>query len=44
MSSKKFSKFDRPEEPSDRGRISERDLDIIESILRYRFSPASQLL
>ena len=33
-----FSKFVRPE-MVDRGRISDRDLDIIEAILRYRFSP-----
>ena len=38
-----FSKFVRPE-MVDRGRISDRDLDIIEAILRYRFSPTSELL
>src|SRR5258708_3679887 len=38
-----FSKFVRPEIPS-RGTITDRDLDIIEAILRYRFSPASELL
>lgn len=38
-----FSKFVRPETPS-RGTITDRDLDIIEAILRYRFSPASELL
>ena len=38
-----FSKFIRPEVP-DRGRISARDLDIIEAILRYRFSPTSELV
>ena len=38
-----FSKFVRPE-ILDRGRISDRDLDIIEAILRYRFSPTSELL
>jgi hypothetical protein len=38
-----FSKFVRPE-IVDRGRISDRDLDIIEAILRYRFSPTSELL
>lgn len=41
---KKFSKFDRPpEEQRDRFRISETDLSIIETILRYRFSPTSEL-
>ena len=39
----KFSKFVRPETPS-RGAISNRDLDIIEADLRYRFSPTSELL
>src|SRR5712691_799053 len=38
-----FSKFLRPETPS-RGVITERDLDIIEAILRYRFSPTSELV
>ena len=38
-----FSKFLRPE-VVDRGRISSRDLDIIEAILRYRFSPTSELV
>src|SRR6266446_3886087 len=38
-----FSKFVRPE-TSSRGVITDRDLDIIEAILRYRFSPASELL
>jgi hypothetical protein len=38
-----FSKFLRPDTPS-RGLITDRDLDIIEAILRYRFSPASELL
>ncbi len=42
MSTQLFSKFKRPEQPR-RGIVSERDLDIIEAILRYRFSPASQL-
>lgn len=40
---KKFDKFNRPAEPPN-GRISERDLDIVEAVLRYRFSPASELL
>src|SRR5882724_10634053 len=43
MASATFSKFMRPEE-TDKGRISDRDLDIIEVILRYRFSPASELV
>ena len=38
-----FSKFVRPDKPV-RGIISERDLDLIEAILRYRFSPASELV
>src|SRR6266513_2991350 len=38
-----FAKFSRPETPS-RGVISDRDLDIIEAILRYRFSPTSELV
>jgi hypothetical protein len=37
-----FSKFNRPEKPR-RGVISDLDLDIFEVILRYRFSPASQI-
>ncbi len=40
---KLFTKFQRPTE-KDRGRITDRDLDIIEAILRYRFSPTSELL
>ena len=38
-----FSKFTRPAEV-DKGRISPRDLDIIEAVLRYRFSPTSELV
>jgi len=38
-----FAKFARPETPR-RGIITDRDLDLIEAILRYRFSPASELL
>jgi hypothetical protein len=38
-----FSKFARPETPK-QGVISERDLAIIEAILRYRFSPTSELV
>lgn len=37
-----FSKFIRPETPT-RGVITERDLDIVEAILRYRFSPTSEV-
>src|SRR5580658_9688393 len=38
-----FAKFVRPEQPRP-GTITERDLDIIEAILRYRFSPTSHLV
>ena len=38
-----FAKFVRPEIPT-RGLITDRDLDIIEAILRYRFSPTSSLV
>jgi hypothetical protein len=40
---KKFDKHNRPE-ASPRGRISERDLHLIETVLRYRFSASSELL
>ena len=43
MASPTFSKFIRPED-TDKGRISDRDLDILEAILRYRFSPTSELV
>src|SRR5437899_1682748 len=43
MASQTFSKFIRPEN-IDKGRISDRDLDIIEAVLRYRFSPTSELV
>src|SRR6266571_208809 len=43
MPAQHFSKFKRPEQPR-RGLITERDLDIIEAILRYRFSPTSELV
>ena len=39
----KFSKFFRPAEVR-AGRVSDRDLDIIGVVLRYRFSPASELV
>src|SRR5262245_36168244 len=42
MTKPSFSKFIRPEHPRT-GVITERDLDIIETILRYRFSPTSEL-
>jgi len=38
-----FSKFVRPETAS-KGIITDRDLDIIEAVLRYRFSPTSELI
>src|SRR5690349_24122921 len=38
-----FAKFVRPETPTP-GVITDRDLDIIEAILRYRFSPTSELV
>src|SRR5580693_923194 len=38
-----FNKFIRPDAPTG-GVITNRDLDIIEAILRYRFSPTSQLV
>src|ERR1039457_5610236 len=40
---KRFSKFQRPTE-KDKGPISDRDLDIIAAVLRYRFSPTSELV
>ncbi|HEV8413054.1 MAG TPA: replication-relaxation family protein [Bryobacteraceae bacterium] len=41
--SARFSKFVRPEAPRN-GVITERDLDIVEVILRYRFSPTSEMV
>src|SRR6266480_1336652 len=38
-----LSKFIRPETPA-RGEISDRDLDILATVLRYRFSSAAQLV
>jgi hypothetical protein len=38
-----FSKFTRPEEPR-RGQISDRDLDILDAVLRYRFLSAAQIV
>src|SRR5437879_4384759 len=43
MATPNFSKFIRPEQPA-RGPITDRDLDLLEAILRYRFCPASQLV
>src|SRR2546421_7476887 len=43
MASQSFSKFVRPEEPS-RGQISDRDLDILQAVLRYRFCSAAHLV
>ncbi|MBZ5625629.1 MAG: replication-relaxation family protein [Acidobacteriia bacterium] len=43
MARQKFSKFIRPEVTGG-GPITDRDLDIVEAILRYRFAPASQLV
>jgi Replication-relaxation len=41
---KKFSRFERPPEGGrQRFRISETDLDILETVLCYRFSPSSEL-
>jgi hypothetical protein len=37
-----FSKFERPAVPG-RGRISDRDLDILDAVLRYRFCSAAQI-
>jgi hypothetical protein len=37
-----FAKFVRPEQPRP-GVITERDLDIVAAVLRYRFSPTSEL-
>lgn len=43
MASPSFSKFIRPETPR-RGQITDRDLDLLDSVLRYRFCPASLLV
>jgi Replication-relaxation len=43
LSMASFAKFIRPEKPTP-GVTTGRDLDIIEAILRYRFSPTSQLV
>jgi hypothetical protein len=38
-----FSKFIRPAEPRP-GPVTERDLDLLDAVARYRFSPASELV
>lgn len=43
MAASLFKKFIRPDAPRPRP-LTERDLDLISAILRYRFSPASQLV
>ena len=43
MTTPAFSKFIRPETPR-RGQITDRDLDILDAVLRYRFCSASQLV
>src|SRR5437016_3398408 len=43
MKEQKFSKFIRPQEVTP-GPITDRDLDLLDAVLRYRFSPASQLV
>src|SRR5437868_1454104 len=43
MPNQSFAKFVRPENPRP-SRISERDLDILGTVLRFRFSPASELV
>jgi len=43
MGQQGFKKFTRPDEPPSSGQITDRDLDLIEVILRYRFSPISEL-
>lgn len=43
MAHQTFSKFIRPEVPA-RGLITDRDLDILSVVLRYRFAPAAQIV
>jgi hypothetical protein len=43
MVAPKFTKFVRPD-VGRRGRITDRDLDILDAVLRYRFSPAAQIV
>ncbi len=44
MPRKQYAKFSRPAEPERTGVITDRDLDLIAAILRYRFSPTSELV
>src|SRR5689334_23006979 len=43
MGKQSFSKFIRPEQARP-GQITDRDLDILEAVLRYRFCSAAQLV
>jgi hypothetical protein len=43
MATPKFSKFIRPEAGRP-GQITDRDLDILDAVLRYRFCPAAQIV
>src|ERR1035437_4620099 len=43
MATQKFSKFIRPQDRRP-GLISNRDLDILEAVLRYRFCSAAQIV
>ena len=43
MASPAFKKFIRPEVPR-AGVVTERDLDLVAAVLRYRFSPTSELV
>jgi hypothetical protein len=44
MNTPGFSKFVRPALPSGRWPLTERDLDLLETVLRYRFCPTSFLV
>ena len=43
MATPKFSKFTRPTGER-HGQITDRDLDILDAVLRYRFCPAAQIV
>ena len=43
MATQKFSKFIRPEAARP-GQITDRDLDIFDAVLRYRFCSAAQIV
>ena len=43
MATQKFSKFIRPQAGRP-GQITDRDLDILEAVLRYRFCSAAQIV